>query len=205
MANPKRPAATNSLDQTHYNREDFISSFSKLIILLKQPVLAFPFLLFILVILTWISVQFHHTSSVVHTTTRHSYFTKILSSDDVNLVRFSTVKFPSKIFKDPQGWIFDPLTITLEAGISGGAQSCVSSHLGEIRPGGVRGNHRHDTCNETFVVWGADTFFKLQVGPRSYSEMFISADEVVVAASSVGTAHALINVDSSGRRTFFLG
>lgn len=45
--------------------------------------------------------------------------------------------------------------------LAGGAQSCVSSHMGEIRPGSVRGNHRHHTCNETFVFWGADTLFRV--------------------------------------------
>lgn len=46
---------------------------------------------------------------------------------------------------------------------------------------------------------------QLEVGPRSYSEIFIGADEVVVVASPVHIAHALINVDSSGGTTFFLG
>lgn len=44
---------------------------------------------------------------------------------------------------------------------SGGAVSCASVHLGEIRPGGFRGNHRHHTCNETFVIWGAKTKFRV--------------------------------------------
>ncbi|KMZ74290.1 hypothetical protein ZOSMA_132G00590 [Zostera marina] len=212
--NPSSPSVRiiDSFDQTHsphqQHRADLISFFSKLGILLKKP-LAFPILLFIFVILTWISLRFKQSSShiTVHTNTRQSYFTKDRDAD-ANLVRFSTVKFPSKIFKDERGWIFNPLTIALEAGISGGAQSCVSSHLGEIRPGGVRGNHRHHTCNETFVFWGADTLFRLEnqnAQGKGYSEIFIGADEVAVAASPVGTAHALINVDSSARRTFLFG
>lgn len=44
---------------------------------------------------------------------------------------------------------------------TGGAQSCVSTHVGEIRPGGVRGNHRHHFCNETFIIWGAKTKFRV--------------------------------------------
>lgn len=39
--------------------------------------------------------------------------------------------------------------------IAGGAVNCVSTHVGEIRPGAMRGNHRHHDCNETFVIWGA--------------------------------------------------
>ena len=45
--------------------------------------------------------------------------------------------------------------------VTGGAVSCFSIHIGEIRPGGVRGNHRHHTCNETFVIWGAKTLFRV--------------------------------------------
>lgn len=45
--------------------------------------------------------------------------------------------------------------------ITGGAVNCASVHLGEIRPGGVRGNHRHYTCNETFFIWGAKTLFRV--------------------------------------------
>lgn len=43
----------------------------------------------------------------------------------------------------------------------GGAAVCASVHLGEIRSGGLRGNHRHHTCNETFVIWGAKTVFRV--------------------------------------------
>lgn len=39
---------------------------------------------------------------------------------------------------------------------------------------------------------------------NGYAEVSISADEVAVAASPAGTAHALINVDRA-RSTFFLG
>lgn len=39
---------------------------------------------------------------------------------------------------------------------------------------------------------------------KAYAEVVVGADEVVVAASPRGTAHALINVDA-GRSTFFLG
>ncbi|CAB4286126.1 unnamed protein product [Prunus armeniaca] len=82
--------------------------------------------------------------------------------------------------------------------LNSGAVSCVSIHLGEIQPGGLRGNHRHHTCNETFVIWGAETKFRLenhQVDGNGYAEVTIGADEVAVASSPSGTAHALINID----------
>lgn len=85
--------------------------------------------------------------------------------------------------------------------------SCASVHLGEIKPGGVRGNHRHYNCNETFIIWGAKTKFRLEnseVPEKGYAEVIVGADEVAVAASPSGTAHALINMDPF-RTTFFLG
>lgn len=44
---------------------------------------------------------------------------------------------------------------------AGGAVTCTSVHVGEIRPGTFRGNHRHYTSNETFVIWGAQTKFRV--------------------------------------------
>lgn len=46
---------------------------------------------------------------------------------------------------------------------AGGAVSCKSAHVGEIRPGAMRGNHRHHSCNETFVIWGAKTIFRVSL------------------------------------------
>lgn len=48
---------------------------------------------------------------------------------------------------------------------TGGARSCSWVHIGEIRPGGMRGNHRHRSCNETFVIWGAKTIFRVRFYP----------------------------------------
>lgn len=109
--------------------------------------------------------------------------------------------------RDKRGWILDPVGAALEAGLSGGAVNCVSVHVGEIRPGGIRGNHRHYTCNETFVIWGAKTKFRLEsseIGDKGYAEAAVSEDEVAVAASPLGTAHALVNIDPV-RTTYFLG
>ncbi|XP_022893714.1 uncharacterized protein LOC111408144 [Olea europaea var. sylvestris] len=75
----------------------------------------------------------------------------------------NTVKFPlssSIVMKDEGGWLINPVSLALDAAITGGASFCASIHLGEIRRRGVRENHRHHTCNETFVIWGAKTLFK---------------------------------------------
>lgn len=117
------------------------------------------------------------------------------------------MEVPSAIAKDKRGWLVDLVSLALENGIQGGAQFCASVHMGEIRPGGMRGNHRHHTCNETFIIWGAETKFRIEnakLEDKDYAEVTIGADEVAVAASISGTAHALINVDRD-RTTFFLG
>ncbi|KAM7270669.1 hypothetical protein ACFE04_029883 [Oxalis oulophora] len=89
----------------------------------------------------------------------------------------------------------------------GGATSCASAHIGEIKPRTMRGNHRHHTCNETIVIWGAKTLFRLEnreITDKGYSEVTIGADEVGVVASPTGTAHAIVNIDNH-RATYFIG
>lgn len=115
--------------------------------------------------------------------------------------------FPSQIARDRRGWLLDPVAAAQEAGIHGGALDCVSVHVGQIQPGGMRGNHRHNSCNETFLIWGAETKFRLEnanVKGKGYAEVIVGVDEIAIAASPSGTAHALINVDRV-RSTFFVG
>ncbi|KAL1368437.1 hypothetical protein AAHE18_02G121200 [Arachis hypogaea] len=52
-----------------------------------------------------------------------------------NLVKFSS-SVPSPVTKDTRGR----------------ALTCASVHIGEIRPGRLRGNLRHHDCNETFIL-----------------------------------------------------
>ncbi|KAK9122543.1 hypothetical protein Sjap_012145 [Stephania japonica] len=118
-----------------------------------------------------------------------------------NFVRLR-VRFTS----DKRGWLINPIRLARDSGLSGVALSCASVHVGQIRPGGIRGNHRHHICNETFIIWGAETKFRLE-NPKmdkGYAEASVGAEEVAVASSSSGTAHALVNVDPI-RPTFFLG
>lgn len=123
--------------------------------------------------------------------------------EKANLVRFGSGVLSSR---DKRGWLLDPVTAAHDAGILDGAVSCSSVHVGEIRPGGVRANHRHHTCNETFILWGAETKFRLENPEvsKGYAEVTIGAEEVAVASSPKGRAHALVNVDPV-RTTFFLG
>ncbi|CAA7060523.1 unnamed protein product [Microthlaspi erraticum] len=198
MANPRRVLIEN-------NR------LSPLINLLKKPQ-AFPLLLSFFLLLTWISLRVQHSSHFVSsssnpkTTVKSNPDLEIHDDDDkVNLVRFDSSSL-SPVRKDDRGWLLDPIILARNSQLNGGAASCLSIHVGEIRPGGLRGNHRHHTCNETFVIWGARTKFRLE-NPKvekGYAEVVIGEDEVAVAVSPSGTAHALVNVDPV-RSTFFIG
>ncbi|TYG37033.1 hypothetical protein ES288_D13G109700v1 [Gossypium darwinii] len=205
MANPRRNSySTNqSVDGSFQSQTQSSSSLSSLKHLLKKPH-ALPFLLLLLLLLTWVSLRLQYSSRF-----RHQQLGQDGHGDDdskANLVRFKS-GLPSAIVKDKRGWLLDPVSLALQFGVRGGAVSCSQVHIGEIRRGDIRGNHRHYSCNETFVIWGAKTKFRLennQMDGRGYAEVTIGEDEVVVAASPSGTAHALVNVDAL-RNTYFVG
>ncbi|KAL0334432.1 UNVERIFIED_CONTAM: hypothetical protein Sangu_1599400 [Sesamum angustifolium] len=215
MANPRRTSySSNPLpisdptpqfqSQTPQTAATLLTSLK---VFLKKPH-AFPFLLSIFLLLTWVSLRFQHRYA--NPAFQQSSYTVneknggYVKDSNANVVKFSP--FSSLVTKDKRGWLINPISLALDADVPGGAVSCASVHLGEIRPGTLRGNHRHHTCNETFVIWGAKTVFRLENNAvkRGYSEVTIGADEVAVAASPSGTAHALVNIDAI-RTTFFLG
>ncbi|ESQ44399.1 hypothetical protein EUTSA_v10006232mg [Eutrema salsugineum] len=198
MANPRRVLIENQ-------------RLSPLINLLKKP-LAFPLLLSFFLFLTWITLRVQHSShfssssSLPNSALKSHPDLEILDDDEkVNLVRFDAASL-SPVRKDDRGWLLDPVILARDSRLSGGAASCLSIHVGEIRPGSLRGNHRHHACNETFVIWGAKTKFRLENHKveKGYAEVLIGDDEVAVAVSPSGTAHALVNVDPL-RSTFFIG
>ncbi|XP_043693823.1 uncharacterized protein LOC122644251 [Telopea speciosissima] len=207
MANPRRNSYSNNLTSENPHHTQTLS-LSSLIFFLKRP-LSFPFLLSIFILLTWVFLRLqhlHHFPSPQQTQSREKQKGRKEDDEQAKLVRFSS-GFPSQISKDKRGWLLNPVTAAIEAGISEGAISCASVHVGEIRPGGMRGNHRHYTCNETLVIWGAETKFRLEnnhIVEKGFAEVTIGAEEVAVAASPSGIAHAIVNVDLS-RTTFFLG
>nr|DAD43142.1 TPA_asm: hypothetical protein HUJ06_001372 [Nelumbo nucifera] len=209
MANPRRSSYSNnpSSERSSYSNnpssenplQTHFLSLSSLIYFLKRPH-AFPFLLSVFILLTWVFLRLQHLQYFsFHQQDQYQENQKWRREDDgkANLVRFSS-GFPSPISRDRRGWLLNPVTAANEAGISGGAITCASVHVGEIRPGGVRGNHRHHSCNETFIIWGAKTKFRLEnndIVGKGYAEVTISAKELAIAASPSGTAHALVNVD----------
>ncbi|ONK61508.1 uncharacterized protein A4U43_C08F30660 [Asparagus officinalis] len=221
MANPRRqglqsqpqspnppllPLSSSSSSSDQPQTSSILTSVS---LFLKRPQ-AFPFLLSIFVLLTWLSLRLQRPPQTPSYSSSSQFRDSRLSRSldlDANLVRFNAVEIPSGIAKDKRGWLVDPVSLALENGIHGGARFCASVHVGEIRPGKMRGNHRHHTCNETFVIWGAETKFRLEnpsMEGKGYAEVIVGADEVAVAVSPAGTAHALINVDHI-KTTFLLG
>ncbi|TVU36558.1 hypothetical protein EJB05_18496 [Eragrostis curvula] len=205
MANPRRSIALHIQTQappfpTAAALPAQSSLASSLLHFLKRPA-SFPFLLSLFVLLTWLSLRFHRPSPLPSINGRPS----VVHEPQANLVRFPAELHPTPIAIDERGWLLNPIAAASEAGLPGGALVCQLLHVGQIQPGGLRGNHRHHTCNETFVIWGAKTKFRLENADadKGYGEAMIAADEVAIVASARSTAHALINMDV--RPTFFLG
>ncbi|XP_061360535.1 uncharacterized protein LOC133304506 isoform X2 [Gastrolobium bilobum] len=161
----------------------YMKTASSYVVQFLQRPHSLPLVLSMFVLVTWISLRMH--------VTRPSFPTNSTTKDDIkaNVVRFHS-RTPV-IAKDNRG----------------GAVTCASIHVGEIRPGMLRGNHRHLDCNETLVIWGAATKFRLEnneVPDNGYAEVIIGSDDVAVATSPSGIAHALVNIDQI-RSTFFIG
>lgn len=168
---------------------------------MSKPSLAFanriilPILVSLL-LLGLLALRFHTVPTGATTLSQQQYTQK--NSDHVAFIPLP--------FSDKRGWLMDPVAAAAEAGLSGGAISCQGVHVGEIKPGGVRANHRHRSCNETFIIWGAKTLFRFEDGGREkgYGEVLVGAEDIVVATSPKGRAHALANLDHI-HSTYFLG
>ena len=113
MVNPRRNSygGNNQTPENPYQSQSY--SLISLLNLLKKPQ-AFPFLLSIFLLLTWVSLKLQHSSHF----SSLSYDSQILSKEEdlkANLVRF----LPSKLAKDKRGWLLNPVDIAHDAGISG--------------------------------------------------------------------------------------
>ncbi|GJP48837.1 hypothetical protein CLOM_g8117 [Closterium sp. NIES-68] len=119
--------------------------------------------------------------------------------EEANLVRLNKLAggMPGS---DVRGWILSPMHAAAEHKL-GGAKSCVDVHVGTIGPGKVRGNHRHHTKSESFLIWGADARIRIENPslPAGYAEVMLDAADVAVFTGPAGRAHALANVDKQGR------
>jgi hypothetical protein len=86
---------------------------------LKKPQ-AFPFLLSVFLLLTWLSLRLQHSSHFSPPPFSRVLDNKWSKEDDTkaNLVRFSS-GFPSTLAKDERGWSLNPISLALHSGISG--------------------------------------------------------------------------------------
>ncbi|KAG1338286.1 hypothetical protein COCNU_04G005920 [Cocos nucifera] len=95
------------------------STLSAVAVFLKRPQ-AFPILLSVFVLLTWLSLRLQSPGGAAFGLRSHAFPSQAQgkgSDTDANLVRFSAVEFPSQIARDWRGWLLDPVTVAREAGI----------------------------------------------------------------------------------------
>eukprot|EP00271_Cylindrocystis_brebissonii_P004438 TRINITY_DN16093_c0_g1_i1.p1 TRINITY_DN16093_c0_g1~~TRINITY_DN16093_c0_g1_i1.p1 ORF type:complete len:226 (+),score=12.33 TRINITY_DN16093_c0_g1_i1:184-861(+) len=120
--------------------------------------------------------------------------------DDVRLVRLkvSTDKVLDPR-QDKRGWMLDPIKAATDAGLTGGSRDCTQVHIGEIRAGNMRGNHRHRYCNETIILWGAKQRIRNEDPnlKNGYAETVLDRGDVAVLAGPQGHAHAITNLDET--------
>ncbi|GLT43738.1 hypothetical protein SLA2020_176690 [Shorea laevis] len=143
MANPRR----NSYSNENQFQTQTSSSLSFLTHFLKKPQ-ALPFLFSRLLLLTWLFLKLQPSSPSHGFLRTHEKWSQ---DNDLkaNLVRFKA-GFPFSITRDKRGWLLNPITLALNFGVKGGAVSCASVHLGEIRPD-MTINYNNSSTN--FNVW----------------------------------------------------
>ena len=94
-------------------------------------------------------------------------------------------------------WMTSVLDAVDEAGLKGPSR-CLDLHVGTIRPGGARGNHRHKTRDESLIVWGASGRIRVERPGMGYHDYVIDRDDGVVLAAPAGSAHAIRADDGEG-------
>lgn len=134
MANPRRASYSSNQSSEresslHLNGgiqsqiQRLSSSYPSFIHFLKKPH-AFPFLLFVFLMLTWLSLRFQHSSTHSSSSSSSSRAAQNqreetqISDSQANLHRFG-YGFPSRIAKDKRGWLLDPISIASDSGVSG--------------------------------------------------------------------------------------
>eukprot|EP00897_Mesotaenium_endlicherianum_P008043 jgi/Mesen1/7267/ME000373S06333 len=114
-----------------------------------------------------------------------------------NVVRLSSVPggMPGG---DKRGWIMSPLHAAEQHQL-GGARVCRDVHVGTVKAGHTRANHRHHAKNESFLVWGAAARWRLESesSQQAFAEATFEPHEVAVFTAPKGRAHALTNLDKS--------
>lgn len=121
IPNPRRGSFSNTQQNPDnpFNVQN-LSTVSILLNFLKRPQ-AFPFLLSIFVLLTWLSLRLQHSSSHFELNKNNHEKWSSTKDDDVkaNLVRFKSDHLPSLILKDRRGWLLNPISLAIDAGVKG--------------------------------------------------------------------------------------
>lgn len=117
MANPRRNSYSNnqSLENPFQFQTQSFPYLSTLKHWLKKPQ-AFPFLLVLLLLLTWVSLRLQYSSP-----SHPQHWTQDGDDDDdikANLFRFKS-GLPSPFVKDKRGWLLDPVSLALQNGVKG--------------------------------------------------------------------------------------
>ena len=129
MANPRRSSYSNPINnlenpiqiQLQHSQSQSQNLWClSLLHFLKKPH-AFPFLLSIFLLLTWVSLRIQrssefsaHSSPLRKTRQQWSH----VDDSQANLRRFSS-GFPSHIAKDQRGWLINPISLALDSGLLG--------------------------------------------------------------------------------------
>jgi|TARA_B100000405_G_scaffold258904_1_gene193916 hypothetical protein len=94
-------------------------------------------------------------------------------------------------------WMTSVLDAVKAAGLKGPSR-CLDLHVGTVRPGGARGNHRHKTRDESLIVWGASGRIRVERPGMGYHDYVVDRDDVVVLSAPAGSAHAIRADDGEG-------
>ncbi|MEJ2745375.1 MAG: hypothetical protein P8123_06795 [bacterium] len=95
-----------------------------------------------------------------------------------------------KGYRDPRGTVFEPLTAAmLRRG------TIVNVHVATMKPGAVRGNHRHLVATE-YVCFSGPIRFVIQDQKGRQEQIEFGENECIRLKIAPGVAHAFVNIGS---------
>lgn len=98
-----------------------------------------------------------------------------------------------KLWSDERGW---SVSFVRAAGVD--SSEVGNFHIATIRPGCVRGNHRHPNSREWLVIIGGESLAAWRAGANDEDGAEpVSSEVPVMYEFSAGTAHAIQNTGQS--------
>jgi oxalate decarboxylase/phosphoglucose isomerase-like protein (cupin superfamily) len=99
------------------------------------------------------------------------------------------VPIGEKTWKDPRGWVLNPLPL---AGLEG--KTLGNLHVASMQPGAVRGNHAHGSAAEWLLFCGGPaSLFAGTAGDPDVEEIVVSGGEPELFEIPAGLPHAIVN------------